>query len=109
MDLEDRLIEEQQSVVDVNSAVARHERLAGFSTTTKGGPLRRSAEFWHATGLLGLFREILLCTQGDARVHDMRRDETTPLARGEAVLVPAALERYRIEGDATLYRAGVPA
>ncbi len=52
--------------------------------------------------------EILLCSEGEARVHDVRRAGTTPLARGEAVLVPAALERYRIEGDATIYRAGVP-
>ena len=52
--------------------------------------------------------EILLCTEGEARVHDVMRAAATPLARGQALLVPAALERYRIEGDATIYRAGVP-
>jgi mannose-6-phosphate isomerase len=53
--------------------------------------------------------EILLCSEGEARVHDVAGADTTPLARGEALLVPAAVERYRIEGDAMIYRAGVPA
>jgi mannose-6-phosphate isomerase len=53
--------------------------------------------------------EILLCSEGEARVYDVKRPGTTLLARGEALLVPAALDRYRIEGDATIYRAGVPA
>jgi mannose-6-phosphate isomerase class I len=52
--------------------------------------------------------EILLCTEGSARVQDVARGEELPLRRGEALLVPAALRAYAAEGDATLHRAGVP-
>ena len=34
--------------------------------------------------------------------------ETTGLTRGTSIIVPAAVEQYRIEGEATLYRAAVP-
>jgi mannose-6-phosphate isomerase len=53
--------------------------------------------------------EILLCAEGQAEVRDAKRTEVTLLPRGAAVLVPAAVEAYRLEGHATVFRAGVPA
>jgi mannose-6-phosphate isomerase class I len=32
-----------------------------------------------------------------------------PVGKGTAFVVPAAVEKYHIDGDATLYRASVPA
>jgi mannose-6-phosphate isomerase len=52
--------------------------------------------------------EILLCTQGKAVLRDPVHGEAVTLARGRAALVPAALPRYRVEGDAVVHRAGVP-
>ena len=43
--------------------------------------------------------EILLCLEGTAIVED------TSLATGEALFVPADVERYAVRGPATLYRA----
>jgi mannose-6-phosphate isomerase len=53
--------------------------------------------------------EILLCTEGRAVLRDPAHGVSVTLARGRAALVPAALPRYRVEGDAVVYRAGVPA
>ena len=52
--------------------------------------------------------EILFCAEGEAEVSDAKRVEVTALPQGAAALVPAALERYRVEGRATVLRAGVP-
>lgn len=53
--------------------------------------------------------EILLCVDGRAHVTDLGGGPSVPLPRGAAAIVPASVPRYRIEGDATLYRASVPA
>jgi mannose-6-phosphate isomerase len=52
--------------------------------------------------------EILLCTEGEAVVLDVARGERTPLPRGAAVLVPAPVRSHRLEGEATVFGAGVP-
>jgi mannose-6-phosphate isomerase len=52
--------------------------------------------------------ELLLCFEGAARVDAGGGEPPCPLARGEALLVPACQPGYRVEGDATLYRASVP-
>jgi mannose-6-phosphate isomerase len=52
--------------------------------------------------------EILFCAQGEARLEDPARGEITPLPRGAAVLVAAAVPGYRLRGDATVFRAAVP-
>jgi len=51
--------------------------------------------------------EILLCTEGTGEVSDVDRTQCVPLRRGESLLVPGALGRYRVEGSGTLYRATV--
>jgi mannose-6-phosphate isomerase len=51
--------------------------------------------------------EILLCTEGSGRVSAGGGDEVQ-LPRGTAVVVPAAVGRYRVAGCATVYKAAVP-
>jgi len=51
--------------------------------------------------------EILLGLTGEAKL--LADGETTPLGPGRAVLVPAALDSYSVEGDGRLCRARVPA
>lgn len=51
--------------------------------------------------------EILLCSRGRGTVRSGKVELT--FAQGDALLVPAVAGSYRLEGDATLYRAGVPA
>jgi mannose-6-phosphate isomerase class I len=45
--------------------------------------------------------EILFCAEGEAVVEDSARGEITPLPRGAAVLVSAAVPGYRLRGEAT--------
>ncbi|MFP3870384.1 MAG: mannose-6-phosphate isomerase, class I [Syntrophobacteria bacterium] len=52
--------------------------------------------------------EIMICTGGEARVTDLSDGQTTRLTKGTSIIVPAALEQYRIEGNATIYKAAVP-
>jgi len=52
--------------------------------------------------------EILFCAEGEAVVEDVARAEPTPLPRGAAALVPAAVPGYRLRGEATVFRASVP-
>ncbi len=52
--------------------------------------------------------EILLCTNGIARIQNMARENSLEIKKGDSVLVPAAVEGYRISGKATLYKAGTP-
>ncbi len=51
--------------------------------------------------------EILLCSRGGGFVRTA--GEELAFTRGDSLLVPAAAGSYRIEGRATLFRAGVPA
>lgn len=50
--------------------------------------------------------EILFCTSGRGTLRDGR--EELAFGRGASFLVPAAAGAYEIEGEATLFRAGVP-
>ncbi len=52
--------------------------------------------------------EILVCTAGQATFTDLSDGETTGLTQGTSAVVPAAVEQYIIEGDATFYKATVP-
>ena len=52
--------------------------------------------------------EILLCTRGEASLEGAVAPGAERLARGEAVLVPAAAGAYALRGNATVYRASVP-
>ncbi|MEM8960530.1 MAG: mannose-6-phosphate isomerase, class I [Acidobacteriota bacterium] len=50
--------------------------------------------------------EILLVTEGAARLATTRGQRR--VSRGDIVLVPAAVAGYRLDGDATVFRAAVP-
>ncbi len=52
--------------------------------------------------------EILLCTQGDAVVDDFTGTKGIQIKKGMSILIPAAVKKYRIYGDAVLYKAAVP-
>ena len=52
--------------------------------------------------------EIIICTEGKAEVTELSSTKTTPLVQGTSIIVPAAVEQYCIEGNATLYKATVP-
>jgi mannose-6-phosphate isomerase len=52
--------------------------------------------------------EIVMCANGEATIMELGNKRRTHLARGTAVVIPAAVERYRIEGQATLCKAAVP-
>ncbi len=51
--------------------------------------------------------EILLCTGGQARLDDAGGNERLEIRKGTSVIVPAAVEAYRIAGQATFYKAAV--
>jgi len=52
--------------------------------------------------------EIMLCTRGEAKISEHPHGAVTTLARGVSILVPAAVEKYVIEGHAKIYKAAVP-
>jgi mannose-6-phosphate isomerase len=52
--------------------------------------------------------EVMICTEGEAKVRDLSDGEITSLSKGVSIVVPAAVEQYLIEGDATFYKATVP-
>ena len=52
--------------------------------------------------------EIMICTQGEAGVTDLGDGDTTGLTKGTSIIVPSAVNQYRIEGEATIYKATVP-
>ena len=52
--------------------------------------------------------EIMTCLEGIARISDLGTGDSLSLTKGTAIIVPAAVEHYRIEGEAKLYKATVP-
>jgi mannose-6-phosphate isomerase len=52
--------------------------------------------------------EMMICTEGNVSVTDLSTGDITRLSRGISIIVPAAVEQYRIEGDGILYKAAVP-
>jgi mannose-6-phosphate isomerase len=52
--------------------------------------------------------EMLICTEGEALLTDMGKEEVLELRRGISLFIPAAVERYLIRGKATIYKASVP-
>jgi mannose-6-phosphate isomerase class I len=51
---------------------------------------------------------MIMCTEGEVSVTDLSDGETTLLTKGTSIMIPAAVEQYRIEGDGILYEAAVP-
>jgi mannose-6-phosphate isomerase len=52
--------------------------------------------------------EIVLCTDGAAELTHLDKKEVLSLNKGASALIPAAVPRYALKGEATLYKASVP-
>ena len=52
--------------------------------------------------------EILICTRGAGSIIDSGSSGPIDISKGVSVVIPSAVEKYRIEGDTTLYKASVP-
>lgn len=52
--------------------------------------------------------EILLCTDGEATITDLGNNDKLAFGRGKSIIIPSAVKKYCIEGNATLYKAAVP-
>ncbi len=51
--------------------------------------------------------EILLCVEGTANILEIPSNRETAISKGVSLMIPAMVDRYRIEGDAVFYRASV--
>jgi mannose-6-phosphate isomerase len=52
--------------------------------------------------------EILLCTDGEAIITDLGNNDNLAFDRGKSIIIPSAVKKYCIQGNATLYKAAVP-
>jgi len=52
--------------------------------------------------------EMILCTEGKATITDNETSEKISLDKGTSMIIPAAVEQYRIDGRAKVYKAAVP-
>jgi mannose-6-phosphate isomerase len=52
--------------------------------------------------------EIMICTRGRSKITDLRTGDAFSLNRGASVVVPAMEGRYRIQGNAIIYKASLP-
>ncbi|MCG2758451.1 MAG: mannose-6-phosphate isomerase, class I [Desulfobacteraceae bacterium] len=52
--------------------------------------------------------EIILCTDGKASIADVELNENITLTKGTSIIIPSSVNKYRIQGKATLYKASVP-
>jgi len=52
--------------------------------------------------------EILICTDGEADIKDLGKDEVLSAVRGQSLIIPSETSQYHISGNATLYVATVP-
>jgi mannose-6-phosphate isomerase len=52
--------------------------------------------------------EIMICIKGRVRIIEYAAENEIGLSKGQSVIVPAACERYRIEGNGVLYKASAP-
>jgi len=52
--------------------------------------------------------EIILCTDGNATIIDLEKTDPISLVKGSSVIIPSAVKKYTIDGDATFYKASVP-
>ncbi len=52
--------------------------------------------------------EIMLCTDGAAALQQQPGDEIVNIAKGDSVIIPAAVDGYTISGRGVFYKAAVP-
>ncbi|MDP6395211.1 MAG: mannose-6-phosphate isomerase, class I [Desulfobacterales bacterium] len=52
--------------------------------------------------------EIIFCTAGSATIYDVDGDKEVDLFKGTSVVIPSVINKYMINGNATLFKAAVP-
>lgn len=52
--------------------------------------------------------EILFCTDGKATIKDCGSGNTLKINKGNSIMIPAAVKRYALGGQAVFYKAAVP-
>ncbi len=52
--------------------------------------------------------EIILCTDGAARISFENENAANEIRKGDSILIPASAPKYRIEGDVELFKSSVP-
>jgi mannose-6-phosphate isomerase len=52
--------------------------------------------------------EILICVEGNGRVTDLGRGDGLLFDRGTAMIIPADVKQYEIQGKAKIYKAATP-
>jgi mannose-6-phosphate isomerase len=52
--------------------------------------------------------EMMICTEGTARISGSEETDGMAVNRGTSILVPAAADAYQIQGEAVIYKASVP-
>ncbi|MDP6179144.1 MAG: mannose-6-phosphate isomerase, class I, partial [Desulfatiglandales bacterium] len=52
--------------------------------------------------------EMMICIEGDFQVTDLGSGDPLSLVKGNSIVIPAGVERYRIEGEGTIYKASGP-
>jgi mannose-6-phosphate isomerase len=52
--------------------------------------------------------EILLCTDGKAKITDLGKNHELAIDKGKSILIPAGVTKYSIQGNAVFYKAAVP-
>ncbi|MBN1833963.1 MAG: mannose-6-phosphate isomerase, class I [Deltaproteobacteria bacterium] len=52
--------------------------------------------------------EIMICTEGEARITDLDQREGLSLNKGTSIMIPASTGPYKIKGKCALYKASVP-
>jgi mannose-6-phosphate isomerase len=72
-----------------------HLKGAGSESYSHQGSLQRSAE-------------IIICTEGKARMKELYSGEGLEVSKGMALFIPASVKGYIISGAATLYKAATP-
>jgi mannose-6-phosphate isomerase len=63
-------------------------------------------EFYQQSNLESV--EILLCTEGAARVEESGNQKSLNIKKGDSILIPAAAKAYTIKAEAIFYKAAVP-
>lgn len=52
--------------------------------------------------------EIIICTEGKARIEDVHSGDILDVSKGRSFFIPALVKGYTITGEATIYKAATP-
>jgi len=52
--------------------------------------------------------ELIFCTEGSATIYDVDGVQAIDIFKGTSIVIPSAMNKYTIKGNATLFKATVP-